>query len=192
MSVTMVGDVGPKAGIQRITYRSGQKTGHLTVIVSQRTAYMRGDAFALEGFLGFPHAGSVKYANTWLRFRHTAAAYAPIAENVTFRHHGRRPEARRAPHQRPAHEDRRTGGRRPPRHDPYPGPEGRADAVGRRSRRAAAGQRRHNGVRWLAEGRLHAMEQTRPRARAARFHRRRDRQGIGHGRLSEFTDRVDL
>jgi len=84
ISVTMVGDVGAKAGIQRITYRSGEKTGHLTVVVSRRTAYMRGDAFTLEGFLGFPHAGSVKYADTWLRFRHTAAAYVPIAENVTF------------------------------------------------------------------------------------------------------------
>ena len=68
----MVGDVGAKAGIQRITYRVGKRTGHLTVVVSGAPPYMRGDAFTLESFLGFPHAGSVKYADTWLRFRHTA------------------------------------------------------------------------------------------------------------------------
>jgi hypothetical protein len=80
----MVADVGAKAGIQRITYRVGKRAGHLTVVVSRRTAYMRGDAFTLENFLGFPHAGSVKYAGTWLRFRHSSSAYAPIAENVTI------------------------------------------------------------------------------------------------------------
>ena len=82
--VTMVGDVGAKAGIQRITYRSGKKTGHLT---GRRRGARRTCAATpsrSRSFLGFPHAGSVRYADTWLRFRHTAAAYKPIAENVTF------------------------------------------------------------------------------------------------------------
>src|SRR5438128_5395747 len=47
VSVHMVGDAGLDRGIQRITYRKGGKTGHLTVLVVADTAYVRGDAFTL-------------------------------------------------------------------------------------------------------------------------------------------------
>jgi hypothetical protein len=83
-SLTIVADVGPTAGIQRITYRRGGKSGHLTVIVARRTAYMRGDPFVLRQFLGFPAAAATKFAGTWLRARHTSQAYGPIAEDATF------------------------------------------------------------------------------------------------------------
>jgi hypothetical protein len=83
-TLTIVADAGPAAGIQRITYREGARTGHLTVIVAHRTAYMRGDVFTLTRFLGFPQAPARKLADTWLRIRHTSTAYAPVAEDVTF------------------------------------------------------------------------------------------------------------
>jgi hypothetical protein len=82
--ITIVADAGPASGIQRITYRRGGKTGHVTVIVANRTAYLRGDAFTLQNYLGFTKADASRAANRWLLFPHTSPAYAPVAADVTF------------------------------------------------------------------------------------------------------------
>ena len=84
LRVVQVGDVGAVEGIQRITYQKARTTGHVTVIVSARSAYIRGDAFALVNYMGFNAAASAKYANTWVSIPHGDRDYANVAGNVTL------------------------------------------------------------------------------------------------------------
>jgi hypothetical protein len=81
-SVSMVGDAGRTAGIQRITYTKNGKSGHVTVLVVADTAYVRGDAFTLENYLGFSAAEAAKAAGKWLLLPHTEQGFASIAAGV--------------------------------------------------------------------------------------------------------------
>lgn len=81
---TLVCDVGATSGIQRITYVRGGTTGKVTVLVSNGTAYLRGDAFALRYYLGFKAAPSATFAGKWVRVPHTDRDYAALAEAVTL------------------------------------------------------------------------------------------------------------
>jgi hypothetical protein len=83
-SVTMVCDAGPTSGIQRITFRQNGKSGHLTVIVSKHNAYVRGDAFTLQNFMGFSPADSKRFAGGWLLIPSSSHAYPTLAEDVTY------------------------------------------------------------------------------------------------------------
>jgi hypothetical protein len=83
-SVSMIGDAGRAQGMQRITFRKSGRTGHVTVLVSAHTAYVRGDAFTLTNFMGFKPRAATKYANTWIVIAHDTAAYAPVAAAVTL------------------------------------------------------------------------------------------------------------
>jgi hypothetical protein len=82
---TMVCDVGRRNGVQRITFSRGGRTGHVLIRVVGRTAYVRGDAFALNGYMGFRDAGSRRYARRWIKVPHSDRAYAPIAFAATLR-----------------------------------------------------------------------------------------------------------
>lgn len=82
--VDQVGDVGATAGIQRITYSKAGTTGQVTVVVSARTAYFRGDAFVLVNYMGFKPAAAAKYANAWILVPHTDRDFAPVAGDVTL------------------------------------------------------------------------------------------------------------
>jgi hypothetical protein len=82
VSTGMVGDAARDRGIQRITYRNGGKTGHVTVIVVANTAYVRGDAFTLEHYMGLPAATASSDAGKWLRLVHTSPGFATVAEGV--------------------------------------------------------------------------------------------------------------
>ncbi|MBV8256459.1 MAG: hypothetical protein JO073_01440 [Actinobacteria bacterium] len=84
MEVTIVADSAKEEGIQQITIHSGAKSGHATVIVSGGVAYLRGDTFALNRFLGFKTTASIDYAGQWMRIPPTSAAYVPIAAAVTL------------------------------------------------------------------------------------------------------------
>jgi hypothetical protein len=83
-SVKQVSDVGALAGIQRITFTAGGKTGHCTVIVLVLGAFVRGDAFTLHGYIGMPAALAAKDANVWLYVAKTSAAYPSLAAAVTL------------------------------------------------------------------------------------------------------------
>jgi hypothetical protein len=83
--LTIVADVAAAQGVQRIVYRRAGKSGRATIRVVRRTAYIRGDAFALHGFLGFTTAQSTRYAGRWLALSHTSAAYATVAAAVTLK-----------------------------------------------------------------------------------------------------------
>lgn len=83
-SLTIVCDAGETSGIQRITFRKSGKTGHITVIVAKRTAYVRGDAFTLQDFMGFRAADAKRFAGAWMLIPSSSHAYATIAEDVTY------------------------------------------------------------------------------------------------------------
>jgi len=82
--ITIKADAGRSEGIQQVAFRKGGKTGHATVIVAGKTAYLRGDSFTLVSFIGLPSPGAAKYANVWIRIPSTSSAYAPIAAAVTL------------------------------------------------------------------------------------------------------------
>jgi hypothetical protein len=85
VSVRMVGDAALDRGIQRITYRKGGKSGHLTVLVVADTAYVRGDAFVLASYMGFSRAEARRLAAHWLKIPHTARSYPTVSAAVRLR-----------------------------------------------------------------------------------------------------------
>lgn len=80
----IVGDAATDRGIQRITFTRGGKTGHVTVVVVKRTAYIRGDAFTLNTYMELPAPGAARYAGRWISVAHSNRAYADIAAEVTL------------------------------------------------------------------------------------------------------------
>jgi hypothetical protein len=82
--VSQVGDAGVSQGIQRITFRTGNKTGHVTVIVSAGTAYVRGDALSLVNYMGFNATAAARYAGVWVLIPHSDRDYATVAYAVTL------------------------------------------------------------------------------------------------------------
>jgi hypothetical protein len=84
LHVVQVADVGPTTGIQRITYTRAGKAGKVTVIVSGRTAYVRGDVFALVNYMGFKPAAAATYAHRWVSIPHSDRDYATVAGDVTL------------------------------------------------------------------------------------------------------------
>jgi hypothetical protein len=82
--LSIIGDAGRTQGIQRITFRKSARAGHVTVIVSARRAYIRGDAFTLTNFMGFKPRAAAKYANTWIVIAPGSGAYTAVAAAVTL------------------------------------------------------------------------------------------------------------
>jgi hypothetical protein len=82
--VGIVGDAGVAQGIQRITYRKGTKSGHVTVIGSSNSVYFRGDAFTLVNYMGFKAIPAAKYAGAWVLIPHTDMDYSTVAAGVTL------------------------------------------------------------------------------------------------------------
>jgi hypothetical protein len=82
--VSFIGDAGIAEGIQRITYRKGTQTGHITVIVVSDTAYIFGDAFALVNYMGFEEHAAAKYENVWIVIPHTDSDYSTVAAGVNL------------------------------------------------------------------------------------------------------------
>ena len=83
-NVIIVADVGRTRGIQRIRYANAKKSGHATIIVANRTAYVHGDAFTLHGFLGLSKKQAARDAQAWIRVPQQSHLYASIAEAVTL------------------------------------------------------------------------------------------------------------
>jgi len=84
LQVVSVADVGANSGIQRITFSKAGTTGHVTVVVSTGTAYVRGDSFVLVNFMGFKAPAAAKYANEWVSIPRTDRAFAAVAADVTL------------------------------------------------------------------------------------------------------------
>jgi hypothetical protein len=82
--VETVTDAGEKEGIQQITVTENGQSGKGTVIFSGGSAYLKGDAFAMHTFFGFPEATATKYAGKWIAVPDTSPAIDTIAADVTF------------------------------------------------------------------------------------------------------------
>lgn len=83
--MTMVSDVAGSQGIQRVTFSKNGKTGHATTLVIKSTGYIRGDAFTLHAYMGFPTSFASQYAGKWISIPHTSPLYRPVAIDVTFK-----------------------------------------------------------------------------------------------------------
>jgi hypothetical protein len=84
VSVTTVGDVAAKRGIQHITFRGNGRSGRATVLVLPGPAYMRGDEVALQGFFGLTASQAGRYTHVWISIPRGNGAYAEIAAAVTL------------------------------------------------------------------------------------------------------------
>jgi hypothetical protein len=82
--LSFVGDAGLQDGSQSITYTKSGKTGHVVILLSGNTAYVRGDAFTLQSYMGFKPAPAQRYAGKWVRFPHTDAGFQTLAVGVTL------------------------------------------------------------------------------------------------------------
>ena len=80
----MVADVAGTRGIQRIGFTLQGKSGNFTVIVVKGVAYLRGDAFALHGYLGFTAAQASAYHGRWIAVPPGNARYRDLAASVTL------------------------------------------------------------------------------------------------------------
>lgn len=78
----IVGNASTTIGVQQITYEKGGRTGHATIIATNKAAYLMGDAFMLQSYLKFPAADARKYASKWLRYAAGGAAYTALAQDV--------------------------------------------------------------------------------------------------------------
>jgi hypothetical protein len=78
----MVADAAVDRGIQRITFRKDGRTGHATVLVVDDTAFVRGDRFMLESYMGFSPAGAAAAADKWIRVEKTHSWYPTVAAAV--------------------------------------------------------------------------------------------------------------
>lgn len=84
LRVSQVGDAGASGGSQRITYRNGTRVGRVTVLVVTNTAYIRGDALTLAGYMGLPAPSAAKYQGRWIAIPHGDSAFATVAAGATF------------------------------------------------------------------------------------------------------------
>jgi len=80
VAVSMLNDIGPASGRQRIDANGG----HSVVIVAGGRAYFRGDAIALAGTYQFPITLARAYAGKWISMGPTDTGYAQISGAVTL------------------------------------------------------------------------------------------------------------
>lgn len=84
IGTTIVGDAARREGIQQITFRRSGRTGHVTVMVIARTAYVRGDAFTLANYMGIKPSAAARYANSWILIPRSDSGYSTVAAAVTL------------------------------------------------------------------------------------------------------------
>ena len=82
---TMVCDVAGDRGVQRVTFSRKGRTGHATIIVVKSTAYIRGDAFALRGYMHLPKSFASHHAGQWISILHTSPVYRLATIDATFK-----------------------------------------------------------------------------------------------------------
>jgi hypothetical protein len=78
----LVGDAALDRGIQRITFSQNGKTGHVTIVVVKAVAYVNGDTFALESYMGLTSAQAARYSGRWFHLEPPSGAYGVVSEAV--------------------------------------------------------------------------------------------------------------
>jgi hypothetical protein len=80
--VRIVGDVGVSSGEQHITVGNGTKNGHVTVLLSKKTAYFTGDLVGLEGFTGLTQKLASPLAGKWISVPSTSPSFSSLAGSL--------------------------------------------------------------------------------------------------------------
>jgi hypothetical protein len=80
-----VSDVAADRGIQRVTFSRQGRTGHVTTMVVEATAYVRGDAFALRAYMHLPKSFAFHHAGQWISIPHTSPVYRLATIDLTFK-----------------------------------------------------------------------------------------------------------
>jgi hypothetical protein len=83
-AIRMVADVGRGRGIQRITFTSHGHSGPATILIAGHSAYIRGNAFTMRNFFGFPAEKAKQYAGKWISIPSTSSGYPALAADATF------------------------------------------------------------------------------------------------------------
>jgi hypothetical protein len=82
--IRIVADVGSGLGVQRITVKSGGRSGPASVLIAGGSAYIRGNSFTLHNYFPFTQAQAQHYAGQWISIPSTSGAYAAVAADATF------------------------------------------------------------------------------------------------------------
>lgn len=84
LRLRIVSDVGRGRGIQRITITTHGQTGPATVLIVDRTAYIKGNSFTLDDYFGFTPAQAKQYAGQWISIPSSNGAFSALAADATF------------------------------------------------------------------------------------------------------------
>jgi len=82
--LTLTGDVAAADGRQQVSMKVGKVTGHATILVLDRTAYVQGNANGLQFLLGLTKAQASSYAGQWISIPKGDKHYNPTAGAVTL------------------------------------------------------------------------------------------------------------
>ncbi len=82
--ITLVGDVEAADGSQHVTLKAGKQTAHLTILVSDQTAYVQGDLLGLEALQGLTKTQASTYAGQWISIPKGDKDYGETAADVTL------------------------------------------------------------------------------------------------------------
>lgn len=80
----IVWDVARDRGIQRISFKKGDRFGHVTILVVNKTAYLRGNAFAMHVYMGFDLPEASRYHGRWISIPRGFRSYGTLAASVTL------------------------------------------------------------------------------------------------------------
>jgi len=83
-TVVIVADAGTTEGVRSVTVSTRGVAGHVMTLLTGNTAYVRGDAAGLTGFLGFPKPTAKRYAGRWLAIPAGSGGFGPATEGVTI------------------------------------------------------------------------------------------------------------
>ncbi len=77
--VVVEADIGDSSGEQRVTIHDGTKSGHLTLLLADKTAYFRGDLIGLEDFTGLSPTLAGRYSGKWISVPSSNRSFTTIA-----------------------------------------------------------------------------------------------------------------
>ena len=80
----MSADVATADGRQHVSFKVGQETGQVTILVLDDMAYVEGDTNGLELLLGLTKSQASKYAGQWISIPKADKDYNRVAAAVTL------------------------------------------------------------------------------------------------------------
>jgi hypothetical protein len=82
VALTIATDVGKAVGIEHVTFEQGGGTGHEIIEEVKGIGYLRGDAFSLQNFNGFPASDASKYKMKWISMTKSDSYFAELTAGL--------------------------------------------------------------------------------------------------------------